>query len=52
MEMGFDPPVSLPPPSNEPGGLASLGLVAHPAAFAVGDFCNGGAAVYGNASKR
>jgi len=48
---GFEAPVSLPTIANDAYGIASLGSVGNPRAFAVADACGGGVTVYGDASK-
>ena len=45
---GFDAPVSLPVTEHDASGMASLGSVGNPRAFAVADACGIGVTVYGD----
>jgi hypothetical protein len=49
---GFGTAVSLQPTGTGPASLALLGPVASPRALAVGDWCQPGLAIYGNASEQ
>ena len=48
---GFEPPVGLLPVVSGPAGLAVLGPVGSPRAFAVVDACGAGVTVYGDPSN-
>jgi FG-GAP-like repeat len=49
---GYQMPVSLPASGIAPAGMAPLGPVAHPRAFASGDSCGSGMTVYGDSSAQ